>query len=712
MNSERHLLLGLLAFQNGFISQVQLLFAFGTWVSDKSRGLADYLTDQKALSTDVVAALERMVELHLVRFGGDPEKSLASLSIVGSSLRTELEQLAIGDNQALHTISFLAPICSSASSARQDKYETVNVLLSRGSGGNQDIAPFPVADSQRFRIVHQHAKGGLGVIFVAEDQQLHRKVALKQIRDDRADVEEYRSKFEQEAQITGQLEHPGIVPIYALGTNESGRPYYAMRFILGEDLQSRIRKFHTARKDQKTAFDGPELRGLLRRFVDVCNAIDYAHDRGVLHRDLKPGNIMLGKHGETLVVDWGLAKAMANKSEVDPYSTMGILSELPISKAETGSGTETRYGQFIGTPAYAPPEQMLGQLDKLGPASDVYSLGAIMYELLTGKVPISGTAIVEFVAKCTSGDYPNPRKLDNGVPRPLDAICCKAMSLKTEDRFASAKLLRDEIERWLANDPVMTYRESVLERFARWLRLHQAFVTGFAATLVLGFVSAIGIAVLIAGHSVQLGDAVTKANEETAKALASERLATASEEKALESQKKSENSQEEAMAKLARSKYFLASSRWNENREEDALELMEQIPIGYRNFEWRLRQQEFEGGYATLHSRFGTGLSIEALHASDDVLKSANIDGRIQQWDTRTGIDRGQLSLYFDDGETKKKQLVTGLRLTSTTFCANGYFVAIAMRKKELLINQKTGKEGSIVVFDLRTGDEINRFHT
>ncbi len=470
MNSERHLLLGLLAFQNGFITQAQLLVAFGSWVSDKSQGLADYLTDQKALSAEVVTALERMVDLHLVRFGGEPEKSLASLSFTGSSLRTELEQMAKGDHQALHTVSFLATVDKSKLPPNRDEYRTVEVVYSHPSGRSHESTLRPGADSQRFRIVHEHAKGGLGVVFVAEDQELHREVAIKQIREDRADMEEYRAKFEQEAQITGQLEHPGIVPIYALGANEAGRPFYAMRFIRGEDLQSRIRKFHSDRKERKLPFDGPELRGLLRRFVDVCNAIDYAHDRGVLHRDLKPGNVMLGKHGETLVVDWGLAKAMSAKQEVDPYATMGALSELPISKAESGTGSETRYGQFIGTPAYAPPEQMLGHLDKLGPASDVYSLGAILYELLTGTVPIRGTTIEELIRKSTTGDYPSSRSLMGEVPRPLDAICRKAMSLRTEDRFPSAKLLRDEVERWLNNLPLVSYKESANERFSRWQR--------------------------------------------------------------------------------------------------------------------------------------------------------------------------------------------------------------------------------------------------
>ena len=168
----------------------------------------------------------------------------------------------------------------------------------------------PPADGQRFRVLRPHARGGLGAVFVALDDELHREVALKQILDRHADDPTSRQRFLLEAEITGGLEHPGIVPVYGLGTYADGRPYYAMRFIRGDSLKEAIERFHA---DEALKRDpgrrSLELRKLLRRFLDVCNAIDYAHSRGVLHRDLKPGNIMVGKYGETLVVDWGLAKA-------------------------------------------------------------------------------------------------------------------------------------------------------------------------------------------------------------------------------------------------------------------------------------------------------------------------------------------------------------------------------------------------------------------
>src|SRR5262249_46646667 len=158
---------------------------------------------------------------------------------------------------------------------------------------------------ERYQVLWPHARGGLGQVSVAEDGELHRRVALKEIQPRYAEDPVSRERFVVEAEITGNLEHPGIVPVYGLGWRPDGRPYYAMRFINGEEFSKAIRRFHAS---DSPDFQGREFRWLVRRFIDVCNTIAYAHSRGVLHRDIKPGNIMLGPFGETLVMDWGVAK--------------------------------------------------------------------------------------------------------------------------------------------------------------------------------------------------------------------------------------------------------------------------------------------------------------------------------------------------------------------------------------------------------------------
>ena len=208
---------------------------------------------------------------------------------------------------------------------------------------------------------------------MALDSELNREVAFKQILDHHADDPTSRQRFIAEAFITGGLEHPGVVPVYGLGKEANGRPYYAMRFIKGDSLNKAIARFHATTGSREL-----ELRKLLRRLLDVCNAMDYAHSRGVIHRDLKPANIIVGKHGETLLVDWGLAKAVGR---VDP--AVGEQTIAPLSS----DPAETLPGSTLGTPAYMSPEQARGDLKRMSSRSDVYSLGATLYCLLTGKAP-------------------------------------------------------------------------------------------------------------------------------------------------------------------------------------------------------------------------------------------------------------------------------------------------------------------------------------
>ena len=334
------------------------------------------------------------------------------------------------------------------------------------------------SDGQRFRILRPHARGGLGAVFVAFDCELHREVALKQIDEEHADDPFSRERFVAEAEITGGLEHPGIVPVYGLGADARGRPYYAMRFIKGDSLKAAIVQFHA---DQSLKHNpgrrSLELRKLLRRFTDVCNAADYAHSRGVIHRDLKPANIIVGKHGETLVVDWGLAKSVGRADR--------SIGEQTIAPSTSGS-SETQPGSALGTPAYMSPEQARGELDRLGPRSDVYSLGATLYCLLTGEPPFAADDIGSVLHAVEQGQFPRPSQLNPALDTALEAVCLKAMAAVPEDRYPTPKALADDLDRWMADEPVSAWREPLSRRARRWARRNRTAMTAVAAALLAG----------------------------------------------------------------------------------------------------------------------------------------------------------------------------------------------------------------------------------
>lgn len=371
-----------------------------------------------------------------------------------------------------------------------------------------------VIDAGRFDPLAYHNEGGLGVVYLAEDSELRRPVALKWMKPLPGLDPIARRRFIQEAEITGKLEHPGIAPVYGAGHDGGGRPYYAMRFIHGITLGEAVERFHALPASDPAR--PVEFARLLRSFVSVCQTVAYAHARGVIHRDLKPGNVMLGPYGETLVVDWGLAKRV---DLPDPHDTVDT-GYAPV-KLELAPGGGTVYGQVKGSPAYMAPEQARGENHRVGPAADVYALGATLYAILTGRPPYSGTTASDIVDQVKRAAPPPPRKVAARVPRPLDAICRKAMSRDASNRYSTPKALADDIESWLADEPVTAYRDGLSTRGRRWVKRHRtAVATAVVALFVLGVALAV-VVPLLAAKNRELADrkeALEKANTELERA--------------------------------------------------------------------------------------------------------------------------------------------------------------------------------------------------
>ena len=308
----------------------------------------------------------------------------------------------------------------------------------------------PGLSGTRYALRELIARGGMGVVYAAEDEKLHRRVALK-VLDTAGTNAELTQRLIREARILAQLEHPGIVPVHDVGTLPDGRVLYTMKFVEGLRLDQYVKQLDS-------------LPQRLRLFLRICEAVAFAHARGVLHRDLKPANVMVGSFGEVLVMDWGLAKILQEPAATGETVFVSLRNKIS-GEEETQTTVVTGHGTVMGTPGYMSPEQERGETETIDARSDIFSLGALL----------------KIVA--ASAEAP----ADQRLPRALSAICAKASAKNPENRYATVAELAADVSRFLDGLPVSAYSENVFEKSRRFYQRHQVAILLITAYLVMRF---------------------------------------------------------------------------------------------------------------------------------------------------------------------------------------------------------------------------------
>jgi eukaryotic-like serine/threonine-protein kinase len=304
-----------------------------------------------------------------------------------------------------------------------------------------------------YEILEQIAFGGMGTVFKARQMSLNRVVALKLMLPGQAASPQFVQRFRIEAEAAAGLDHPNIVPIYEVGEYE-GQPYFSMRFVEGGTLAAQI-------SNLKTDLSNPRrLRQVAVLVSTVARAVHHAHQRGVLHRDLKPGNILLDQQGEPHVADFGVAKLLAHDS--------GLTQSMAV----------------IGSPSYMAPEQASGDFKHLTTAADVYGLGAILYELLAGRPVFRAPTPAETIRQVVEEDPVPPCSLQPGMDRDLQTICLKCLEKRPERRYSSAEAVAEDLERWLRHEPILASPVGALGKVWRWCQ-REPRLAGLAAAVLL-----------------------------------------------------------------------------------------------------------------------------------------------------------------------------------------------------------------------------------
>ena len=610
---------------------------------------------------EVTIIIDRWLSLRAAGKDASIEELCEDSPHLVESVKLELEALANMDRLLNNTDEDIASKTQLDQSATQ---ATISNVSDFRQGSEESIA--------KLRLERLYGRGGTSDVYLAFDETLRRPIAAKFLRPENRSNEVFRQRLQREAEITSRLDHPGVVSIHWIGSESDGSPYYSMQFVAGETLAEAIQELHKEENGQrkytwrsKSEFV-QQVRKLLNHFVDVCQTIAYAHQQRVLHRDIKPANVVIGNFGETFVVDWGLAKWM------DEETTRGM--EDQKQKLINPSAELTSTGSSLGTPAFMSPEQARGEKQDTV-AFDLFNLGATLYNVLTGRPPYRGESLIEVLNAAESGNYEPINRINQYVPRPLLSICQKAMSVDPAQRYRGAKVLADDVERFLADQPVSAFREPWTEQARRWIAKNRTTVTTIATSALVALV------LLVIGNALLIGF-----NRQLSKR----------ESEAIQLQQQTQSALEQATESLYSQRISLAHSELQKNNYKRADAILNECPKELRKWEWRLLRWMVDRHQpSAILNTVGPQTKGLAFTSDGSHVAAGSSNGTIQVWEV--------------DQWRQVKEVHARVRIVSIAWSVDAEFIyAGGINRDHAVIQRLNIQSGEIVASRSGSARSIN----